>query len=291
MNIKLNSIKTINCSFIGAIGIIIFVFLLTACERNLTSGEPTNNTPPSNTKADSLVFSDEFDKEGMVDSTKWLFETHPPNNGSWWNGEHQHYTDRLDNAYVSDGTLKIVAKKEQYTFAGSTKSYTSARMNSKFHFTYGRIDIKAKLPEGKGTWPAIWTLGSNLSTDGWPVCGEIDIMEHWGHNPTIVSSAIHTVACSGVNNCPDHKVGEQKINDFATAFHIYSAEWRQDSIDFYLDDEHLYTYSPESKTGDSWPFTKNQFILLNVAMGGHWFDIDPNFSQSAMEIDYVRVYQ
>jgi len=142
-----------------------------------------------------------------------------------------------------------------------------------------------------GTWPAIWTLGSNINTVGWPICGEIDIMEHWGHNPTNISSAIHTVACSGVSNCQDAKIGEKIVSDYDTAFHIYSVEWSSDAIKFYLDNELLYTYSPPSKTVDNWPFTKNQFILLNVAMGGEWFDIDPNFIQSEMEIDYVRVYQ
>jgi len=241
--------------------------------------------------SDTLIFSDEFNTDGSVDSAKWLFETNPPNNGSWWNGEKQHYTDRLDNAFVSNGTLKIVAKKEQYTFAGSTKNYTSARLNSKFNFIYGRIDVRAKLPTGGGTWPAIWTLGSNINTVGWPACGEIDIMEHWGHDPTKVSSAIHTVACSGVNNCPDVRVGEKIVSDYAMAFHIYSMEWSSQAIKFYLDNQLLYTYSPPTKTDDNWPFTKNQFIILNVAMGGDWFNIDPNFDQSAMEIDYVRVYQ
>jgi beta-glucanase (GH16 family) len=261
-----------------------------------SSGESINTTKSvkvfkSGTTTSTLVFSDEFDTDGAVDPNKWLFETNPPNNGSWWNGEKQHYTDRLDNAYVSDGTLKIVAKKEQYTFAGSTKSYTSARLNSTFSFTNGRIDVRAKLPKGEGTWPAIWTLGSNTTTVGWPACGEIDIMEHWGHDPAKVSSAIHTVACSGVTNCQNARIGEKIVSDYSTAFHIYSAEWTSDAIKFYIDDQLLYAYSPSSITADNWPFTKNQFILLNVAMGGSWFDIDPNFTQSAMEIDYVRVYQ
>jgi len=261
-----------------------------------SSGESINTTQSvkvdrSDGATRTLVFSDEFDVNGPVDSEKWLLETNPPNNGSWWNGEKQHYTDRLDNAYISDGTLKIVAKKEQYTFGGSTKNYTSARLNSKFTFAYGRIDIKAKLPQGVGTWPAIWTLGSNITTVGWPACGEIDIMEHWGHDATKVSSAIHTVACSGVNNCQNVKIGEKVVSDYATAFHIYSAEWTTEDIKFYLDDQLLYTYKPATKTADNWPFTKDQFIILNVAMGGDWFSIDPDFNQSAMEIDYVRVYQ
>jgi beta-glucanase (GH16 family) len=261
-----------------------------------SSGESINTTQSvrvlqGETTTTNLVFSDEFNTDGSVDSDKWRFETFPPNNGSWWNGEKQHYTDRLDNAYVSDGTLKIVAKKEQYTFAGSMKNYTSARLNSKFSFTYGRIDVKAKLPSGKGTWPAIWTLGSNFSSVGWPACGEIDIMEHWGHDPTKVSSAIHTVACSGVTNCSEAKIGETNVNDYASAFHIYSVEWTSDAIMFYVDNQLLYTYRPPTKTADNWPFTRNQFIILNIALGGSWFDIDSNFSQSAMEIDYVRVYQ
>jgi len=297
MNIKPKpSMKKSITSFFGLVGLIVFSFFLYSCGENVSSNSPTSKTQsdkisPYNMKADSLVFSDEFDVEGAVDSSKWLFETVPPNNGSWWNNEKQHYTDRINNAYVSEGTLKIVAKKEEYTFGGSTKNYTSARLNSKFNFTYGRIDIKAKLPEGAGTWPAIWTLGANLGTAGWPICGEIDIMEHWGHKPTKVSSAVHTVACSGVNNCADNKMGEKIISDYATAFHVYSAEWTSETIKFYLDNQLLYTYSPTPKTANNWPFTKNQFILLNVAMGGNWFDIDPNFSQSAMEIDYVRVYQ
>ena len=135
------------------------------------------------------------------------------------------------------------------------------------------------------------TLGSNITTVGWPACGEMDIMEHWGHDPTKVSSAIHTTACSGVTNCKNVRVGETIVSDFDTEFHVYSAVWTENEIRFYLDDGFLYRYRPAAKTVDNWPFTTNQFILLNVAMGGSWFTIDPNFHQSAMEIDYIRVYQ
>jgi len=241
--------------------------------------------------AKTLVFADEFENDGAIDPEKWKAETAPPNNGSWWNGEKQHYTDRLDNVYVSDGTLKIVAKKEPYSFGGSSKNYTSARLNSTYSFTYGRMEVKAKLPEGMGTWPAIWTLGSNITTVGWPKCGEIDLMEHWGHRPTYVSSAIHTEACSGVTNCQNAKIGETAVSDYASAFHVYAMEWTSEAIHFYLDDQLLYTYNPTPKTAENWPFTQNQFILLNVAMGGSWFDIDPDFEESVMEIDYVRVYE
>ncbi len=237
----------------------------------------------------TLVWADEFEVDGAVSGENWKFETVPPNNGSWWNGEKQHYTDRLDNAYVSDGTLKIKAKKETYTFNGSTQYYTSARLNSKHVFTYGRLDVKAKLPKGDGTWPAIWMLGANHSTVGWPACGEIDIMEHWGHIPTEVSSATHTPACSG--GCSNVRVGATKLEDYDTEFHVYSLEWTTESLRFLIDGEFKYEYSPSSKNSQNWPFTADQFIILNVAMGGDWFVIDPYFTEATMEIDYVRLYQ
>lgn len=238
---------------------------------------------------DDLVWSDEFDVEGNVSSANWKFETYAPNNGSWWNGELQHYTDRSDNAFVSDGTLKIVAKKESYTSQGVTHQYTSARMNSVFAFTYGRVDVRAKLPKGEGTWPAIWMLGSNHETVGWPACGEIDIMEHWGHVPEVVSSATHKPSCYG--DCNTVGAGETRLKDYATAFHVYSLEWTQDELRFLIDDVYKYSYKPSVKNDDTWPYFKDQFLILNVAMGGSWFSVDPNFTESTMEIDYIRVYQ
>jgi beta-glucanase (GH16 family) len=235
-----------------------------------------------------LVWADEFDTEGAVLTSNWFSEEVPPENGGWYNGEQQHYTARTDNAYVSNGTLKIVAKKENYTDYNSTKNYTSARLNSKFTFTYGRIEVRAKLPGGRGTWPAIWTLGSNITTVGWPSCGEIDIMEHVGNNIGEVSSAIHTPSSFGntVNK------GIIEIPDTTSEFHVYTVDWTADKMDFYVDDTLFYTYNPASKNSDTWPFNKDQFILLNIAMGGTLGGtIDPNFTQDTMEIDYVRVYQ
>ncbi|MET7028181.1 glycoside hydrolase family 16 protein [Sediminicola luteus] len=235
-----------------------------------------------------LVWADEFDSDGAVLTSNWFSEEVPPENGSWYNGEQQHYTSRTDNAYVSNGTLKIVAKKENYTAYNSTKNYTSARLNSKFTFTYGRIEVRAKLPGGGGTWPAIWTLGSDITTVGWPSCGEIDIMEHVGNNVGEVSSAIHTPSSFGntVNK------GIIEIPDTTTEFHVYAVDWTADKMDFYVDDTLFYTYNPASKNSDTWPFNKDQFILLNIAMGGTLGGtINPNFTEDTMEIDYVRVYQ
>ena len=241
-----------------------------------------------------LVWSDEFDVDGAVSTSNWLAETVPPFNGSWANGEKQHYTDRLDNAYVSNGTLKIVAKRETYTFENSTKEYTSARLitKDKYEFTYGRIDVRAKLPDGLGTWPAIWTLGANIDAVSWPACGEIDIMEHWRHDnypEGQVSSATHTTACSG--GCPNVSVGHTNLPDYNTEFHVYSVEWKEDELNFLIDGNFRYRYRPSPQTTDNWPYSADQFIILNVAMGGSWFEIDPNFTESTMEVDYVRVYQ
>ncbi len=266
----------------------LLTFLLLACSKEEGNTNPPEIIEELPTSGD-LIFFDEFDIDGALDSSKWKFEISPPNNGGWWNGEQQHYTNSIDNTYISDGTMKIVAKKEVYTFQGSTKQYTSARLNSKFSFTYGRVDVRAKLPKGQGTWPAIWTIGSNITSVGWPACGEIDIMEHWGHEPTIVSSATHNSACSG--GCTNVTVGKTTITDYSEEFHVYSMIWNENKIQFLIDNELRYTYKPSSKNTLNWPYTADQFIILNVAMGGTWFSIDPNFTQATMEIDYVRVFK
>lgn len=246
-----------------------------------------------------LVWSDEFSENGAVNVGKWHHQTQLPNGYSWYNGEEQHYTDELANSHVENGVLKITAIKEQYTDQGHTKPYTSARLNSKFAFTYGRVEVRAKLPSGKGTWPAIWMLGQNIlerggywtpthGTTSWPACGEIDIMEHWGvDRQNQISAAIHTPSSYGgtVN-----KGTIEPRNDVGSTFHIYSMEWDEAKIKFYLDGTNYYTYEPGTKNSQTWPFDKPQYILLNIAMGGI-YSIDPNFTSSSMEIDYVRVYQ
>ena len=233
----------------------------------------------------TLIFSDEFNTDGSPDSSKWNYDIGTGNNG-WGNGESQYYTNRSDNVIISGGVLKITAKKESYQ--GS--HYTSTRMltQGKFNFTYGRVEVRAKLPSGGGTWPAIWMLGSNISTVGWPACGEIDIMEHIGNNQGTVQSAMHTPSSFGgtVNK------GSQFIADVSTNFHIYVLEWTSEKMVFSVDGVKHYTYNPSMKNSSTWPFNQSQFILLNVAMGGSFGGaIDTNFTSSTMEIDYVRVYQ
>ncbi|NNT70839.1 glycoside hydrolase family 16 protein [Flavobacterium sp. IMCC34852] len=243
----------------------------------------------------NLVWSDEFNTNGAVSATNWHHQTQLPNGNSWYNGEVQHYTNRQVNSNVNNGVLSIVAKKETFTDQGQTKQYTSARLNSKFAFKYGRVEVRAKLPTGAGTWPAIWMLGKNIiepgaywsSTHGttfWPACGEVDIMEHWGNNQNYVQSAMHTPSSFGgtVN------IGGQIVSTASTQFHIYTLEWTSERMTFSVDGLIHYVYNPTVKDANTWPFDSDQYILLNVAMQPA---IDPLFTQSAMEVDYVRVYQ
>lgn len=261
------------------------------------TSEATSPPPVDEPNFDNLVWSDEFNDSGALDSEKWFHQTLLPEGGSWYNNEIQHYTDRIDNAEVSNGTLKIRAKKETFTDQNVTKDYTSARLNSKYAFTYGKVDIRAKLPTGEGTWPALWMLGKNIDEDGaywdnqgydttsWPACGEIDIMEHWGDNQDYISSALHTPSSFGstVN------VGGRQIDNVSTEFKVYTMIWTEDYIEFQVDGTTHYTYNPTVKNNDTWPFDKDHYFLFNVA-------IQPsitttNFTESSLEVDYIRVYQ
>ncbi len=250
---------------------------------------------------DQLVWSDEFDGQSGVsvdlDDTKWFKQTYPFLGGqSWANGEVQHYTDRMENSYISNGTLKILAKKETYTNNNNvTKNYTSARLNSKYAFTYGKVEIKAKMPFGVGTFPALWMLGQNITETGgywaathgttaWPDCGEVDIIEHWGNNQDFVQSALHNRSSFGgtVNK------GGQKITNASTEFHVYAIEWSEEKMVFSVDGNVHYTYNPSIKNIENWPYSAPQYLLFNVAILPN---IAAGFTESAMEVDYVRVYQ
>ena len=244
---------------------------------------------------DNLVWSDEFDEEGAIDTNKWFHQIQLPNGNSWYNGEIQHYTDRVENSNVTNGVLNIIAQKEVYTNQGVTKNYTSARLNSKFAFKYGKVEIRAKLPTGVGTWPAIWMLGKNITEPGgywannfgttsWPDCGEIDIMEHWGSNQNFVQSAIHTPSSFGGTVNHDG----QTIVTASTEFHIYTLEWSSEKMVFKVDGNEHYTYNPANKNADTWPFDAEQYLLLNIAIQP---SVVASFTDSKMEIDYVRVYQ
>ncbi len=262
----------------------------------LYDGTLVNNNSGPDPVFDNLVWSDEFNGSGAIDASKWFHQTRPIINGQdWANGEIQHYTDRIDNSYTSNGTLKILAKKETYSNQGVSKNYTSARLNSKFAFTYGKIEIKAKMPFGAGTFPALWMLGQNITetggywasthgTTGWPDCGEVDIIEHWGTNQSFVQSAMHNRSSFGgtVNK------GGRAINNASTEFHIYTLDWNANKMTFSVDGIEHYTYNPEEKDIANWPYDAPQYLLFNVAILPQ---IASNFTESAMEIDYIRVYQ
>lgn len=255
-----------------------------------------NGTPPTPSPYTQLVWADEFNGSGPLDTSKWFHQTQLPAGGSWYNGEIQHYTNRLTNSYVADGALHIVAKKENFTAQGHTKTHTSARLNSKFAFTNGRVEVRAKLPTGIGTWPAIWMLGKNIDENGgywdingfgntpWPACGEIDIMEHWGENQNFVQSAMHTPSSFGgtINK------GGQVIPTASSAFHVYALEWSPTMMVFSVNNRIHYTYDPTVKNASTWPFTTDQYLLLNIAIQPN---ILPSFTQSEMLVDYVRIYQ
>jgi beta-glucanase (GH16 family) len=251
-------------------------------EQNSCPGNIIDATPMGDNEV--LIWSDEFETAGRPCTDNWLFDI-GNGNGGWGNNESQYYT--RENATIQDNILKIKVKKETYR----GYAYTSARMKTqnKFSFTYGRVEVRAKLPSGGGTWPAIWMLGDNITTLGWPNCGEIDIMEHTGNNQGITSSAIHNA--SGYGNTPyvNHL---DRVNDVSTNFHTYGINWTKDKIDFTVDGVVHYTYNPTNKNNRNWPFNKPQFIILNVAMGGALGGaIDTAFAESTLEIDYVRVYQ
>jgi beta-glucanase (GH16 family) len=249
---------------------------------------------------DTLVWEENFDTPGAVNPTNWHHQTQVIIPGvGWANGEEQHYTNSTDNSFVdTSGNLNIVAIKEPWTDQGLTKQYTSARLNSKFAFTYGRVDVRAKLPNNNGTWPAIWTLGKNIYEPGtywhssygdspWPSCGEIDIMEHGLGALNHVSGSLHTSSSSGATV---NTLGIE-VSDVNANYHIYSMNWSPDQITFLVDGVGFYTYNPSNKNDNTWPFYEDQFILLNLAMGGYSGAIDSNFTQASMIVDYVRVYQ
>ena len=258
----------------------ILIFLAGCKDTTKTkSGTPVDNW--------NLVWGDEFDKEGLPDSTKWSYNT---GGHGWGNQELQFYTEnRRENARIENGHLIIEAHKEPWEGA----KYTSARMVSqgKGEWQYGRVEVKAKIPSGLGTWPAIWMLATNEPL-AWPDDGELDIMEHVGHNRGFVHGTIH---CKKYN----HVIGTQKtdtiyVPDYADAFHVYSTEWDKDSVRVAMDDSVYFRFANEHSGYDAWPFDNKMYLLLNIAVGGTWGGmkgVDSTIFPKRMEIDYVRVYQ
>lgn len=234
-----------------------------------------------------LVWSDEFNYTGLPDPTKWNYDV---GGSGWGNGELQYYTNqKKENARVENGYLVIEARKEKT----DKNEYTSARLvtKGKGDWTYGRIEVRARLPKGVGTWPAIWMLASTTPLK-WPDDGEIDIMEHVGYDPGIVHGSVHTKKYY-------HSIGTQKtantlLRDFSDSFHVYSLDWDSATIKVLVDNRPYFTFKNEHSGKEAWPFNQPFHLLLNIAIGGGWGGqkgIDDSIFPVRMEIDYVRIFQ
>jgi beta-glucanase (GH16 family) len=251
-----------------------------------------------------LVWSDEFEKPGLPDPARWDHET-----GFIRNDELQYYTrERKENARVEGGMLIIEARKERMknpAYDPSTPSrrggrkrefaeYTSASLvtRGKASWTYGRIEVRAKLPSGRGTWPAIWTLGTDFGATPWPACGEIDIMEFVGFEPGNIHAHVHTRKYNHI--AKTDKGDKTPVADASEKFHLYAVEWDAERIDFFVDGLKYFSYLNEGTGTDAWPFDKPQYLILNLAIGGSWGGqkgVDDEIFPQRFTIDYVRVYQ
>lgn len=256
-----------------------------------------NNKSAVNENADSiekaaykLVWSEEFKYNGLPDSSKWSYDIEG-NEWNWGNNELQNYTKgRKENAFVDGDFLHITAKKEKW----DDKDYTSARLitKNKGDWLYGRFEIRAKLPSGKGIWPATWMLPTDWEYGGWPKSGEIDIMEHVGYMPDSIFASSHTESYN-------HGIGTNKVKgiyvaDCESEFHTYTLEWEKQEYRAYVDSILYFTFKNEGTGYKEWPYDKRFHLLLNVAVGGNWGaaeGVDNNIFPQEMLVDYVRIYQ
>ena len=262
----------------------IFIYLVLAVFISSCS-----NTEEDNTEYE-LVWSDEFNYEGLPDSLKWSYDQ-KGNGWGWGNNELQYYTDsELKNAFVDGENLHIVAIKEKI----EGKNYSSVRLitKGKGDWLYGKFEIRAKLPSGLGTWPAIWMLPTDWAYGGWPASGEIDIMEHVGYEPDSIYASAHTESYN-------HAIGTNKtkgieILDSESEFHNYILEWEENEYRVYIDTIHYFTFVNEHNTYREWPYNKRFHLLINLAVGGNWgglHGVDSTLYPLEMLVDYVRVYQ
>lgn len=258
-----------------------------------TYKKETNNTiveKMTKTGDWKLVWNDEFDYAGLPDASKWNFATYG-NDWGWGNNELQHYTDSDSaNAWVEDGILHIKALKKQH----ANKEFTSARLTTqnKGDWTYGRFEIRAKLPTGRGLWPAIWMMPSKSEYGEWPESGEIDIMENVGYNPDTIFATAHTKTYNHIINT--EKTKGIFFPDSYKDFHVYTLEWDADKYSVYVDDRHIFTFNNERTGHKEWPFDKDFHLILNLAVGGNWggqHGVDHSIFPKELLVDYVRVYQ
>jgi beta-glucanase (GH16 family) len=236
------------------------------------------------------IFEDTFDYTGKPDPIKWGYNT---GGHGWGNNEKQYYTDSITNSVVEDGKLKIIARKEDFKEC----MYTSARLltHGKFSFMYGRVDVLAKLPKGKGSWPAIWMLPDSIRNGvAWPKCGEIDIVEHVGKDQDTCHFTIHSETYNHTKGTQRTHV--QHFNNVSEEFHLYSIDWTKDYITYLFDDHEIARFYKHGEgldnTENGWAFNQPFFLLLNVAVGGYWpGEVDESTLPYTMEVAYVRVSQ
>lgn len=232
-----------------------------------------------------LVWNDEFNGTGAPDPADWKYE-----HGFVRNHEKQFYTEkRTENVYLKDGRLVIVGLREAYEENGVKAEYTSGSVHTKglHEWQYGRIEVRAKLPKGKGVWPAIWTIGSGAP---YPYAGEIDLMEYVGKEPSVVHGTIHGKGKEGRQYCSSH--GSVRLPDVEDRMAVYAIEWTHDRIWFFVDDQMYFTVDLNEFNAVGRPFDYPQHLKLNLALGGGWGGpIDDSIFPQTFEIDYVRVYQ
>ncbi len=232
----------------------------------------------------NLIFEEDFSKQTSLDLSHWTIDVGDHGGG---NNEAQYYTPGMHNLSFKDGALNFEGRQEKY----KTKDYTSAKIwtKGKLAWTYGRFEIVAKLPTGKGTWPAIWTLGVKQNHESWPELGEIDIMEHIGSNQDMIHFSLHS-------KLYNHRINTQatfftKIPHVSEEFKTYILDWDEEKIAFYVDDQHMATFK-KSDYADSWPFDKPHYLILNLALGGGWGGkIDDSCLPQSLSIKSVRIYQ
>ena len=258
-------------------------------ESTTTESEVTQMSETTETqKTYELIWSDEFDGPdgSAVNSDKWVTEI--GNNRGWGNNELQYYTDSLDNCRVEDGNLIITAIQEEDGF-----QYTSARIKTKgkFEFQFGKVEMRAKLPQGMGIWPAFWMLGSDIDVNPWPQCGEVDIMEHVGRLPDVIHGTMHGPEYHGNMGIGKSVTSESSIYE---NYHTYAVEWENDTIRWYFDDvQYHQVIRDKLPTTYTWVFNQDFFLLVNLAVGGNWpgKPDDTTVFPQTYTIDYIRVYQ
>lgn len=257
-------------------------------------GSPEGQLTPIVRDDWKLVWSDEFSYSGLPDPEKWTYDVGTGTDG-WGNQELQYYTESdLKNARVEAGHLIIEAHRE----SKEGSEYTSARLitKGKAAWTYGRFEIRAKLPSSVGTWPAIWTLPVdwNLGRGIWPDVGELDIMEHVGHEPGVVHGSAHSRTYHYRWQSDQQRTAKVTVGKVETDFHIYAMEWETDEVRWYVNDQLFYKYTNENTGWEAWPYERDYYLLLNLAVGGAWGGaegVDADAFPQSMEVDFVRVYQ